>query len=452
MRIFGAVLAAGRGERMKLDIPKTLLPILGRPMIAYPLDALRQAGIIDPFVVTRGGMVRPFRKVLGSRIRFVLQPVLRGTADAVSRLKSAVRGNALLVVINADAPLFESAHIRALLAAHKAAKAAVTFATAIVDNPAGLGRVVRDPGGQVANIVEDSEASPEARRIREINAGLYAFEVPGLFALLDSIEPVGPKREKYLTRAVELALARGLKVATVTLPKESSFGVNTLAEASQARAILMARKLATLMAAGVIIDDPANVTVDWDAVVGRGSRILAGTFLLSGTRAGRDCVLGPHSVIRGARIGDRVTVRSSYVTYSRLEDDVEIGPFAHVRPGCTVKRGAGVGTHAEIVRTTLGRKVRMHHFSYLGDAVVGDDANIGAGAISANYDGHRKHPTRIGRNAFIGSGSVLVAPAVVGEGALVGAGTVVPGGRKVAPRSIVVGVPARELKRRKNGK
>jgi len=452
MRKIGAVLAAGKGERMKLPFPKTLLPMLGRPMIAYPLDALHGAGITRPLIVTRPELVRTLRDAAGPGARFVLQPQVKGTADAVLRLRAAVKGQATLVVINADAPLFEPAHIRFLLSAHAAAGAAVTFATAVVDDPRGLGRVVRDTSGRVTAIVEEAVAGTETKRIREINAGLYAFEAPTIFSLINSIRSAGSKREKYLTTAVELAIARGLKVATVTLPPDACLGINTLAEAAQARAVLLSRKLAALMARGVIVDDPQGVTVDWDAFAGPGTRILPGTMLLAGTKAGRDCVLGPNSVIRGASIGDRVTVESSYVTDSTLRDGVSVGPFAQVRPGCTLFEGAELGTHAEIVRTTLGKKVRMHHFSYMGDAIVGDGVNIGAGAISANYDGKRKHPTRIGRNAFIGSGSILVAPAVVGAGALVGAGTVVPGGRKVAPRSIVVGVPARELKRRKHGK
>jgi bifunctional UDP-N-acetylglucosamine pyrophosphorylase/glucosamine-1-phosphate N-acetyltransferase len=452
MRIFGAVLAAGKGERMKLPFPKTLLPVLGCPMIAYPLEALRRAGIAKPLIITRPEMVHRLKDAVGPASRFVLQPQVLGTADAVSRLKPAIMARATLVVINGDALLFESAHIRFLLSAHAAAGADVTFATAVVDDPRGLGRVVRDPSGRVTGIIEEAVAGTDTKQIKEINAGLYAFEAPAIFSLISSIRPAGSKREKYLTTAVELAIARGLKVATVTLPPDACLGINTLAEAAQARAILQSRKLAALMAEGVIVDDPASVTVDWDAFAGPGTRILPGTMLLAGTRAGRDCVLGPNSVIRGARIGDQVTVESSYVTDSRLENGVSVGPFAHVRPGCTLRKGAELGTHAEIVRTTLGEKVRMHHFSYMGDAIVGDGVNIGAGAISANYDGKRKHPTRIGRNAFIGSGSILVAPAIVGEGALVGAGTVVPGGRKVAPHSIVVGVPARELKGRKHGK
>jgi bifunctional UDP-N-acetylglucosamine pyrophosphorylase/glucosamine-1-phosphate N-acetyltransferase len=179
--------------------------------------------------------------------------------------------------------------------------------------------------------------------------------------------------------------------------------------------------------------------------------MFPGTLLSGKTRAGAGCALGPHAVIRDATLGNRVEVRASWVTGSRLDDDAAVGPFAHIRPGCTVGKGAHVGTHAEIVRTILGTRARMHHFSYLGDASVGPDANIGAGAVSANYDGRRKHPTRIGRGAFIGSGAVLVAPASIGDRAVVGAGSVVPAGRPVPARAVVAGVPARSLKRRKRG-
>jgi len=447
MRIFGAVLAAGRGERMRISTPKPLFPLLGRPMIHYALDALRQAGVTHPIVITSPALKPVLQQTLRN-VAFVVQPQPLGTGDAVLRVKPMVSGKAVLVVINADSPLFDPGHVGALLRQRAESGAQVSFATATVEDPTGLGRVLRDPAGAVANIVEESEASDAVRRIREINAGLYAFEAPAIFSLLDEVPLVGPKRERYLTRAVELALARGFSVATVRVPADASSGVNTLAEAAFAQAVLQSRKLAVLMTSGVIIDDPANVTVDWDVAVGPESRILPGTTLAGTTRAGSGCVLGPHSVIRDADLGDRVTVGASWVTSSRLEDDVAVGPFAHIRPGSVVKRGAHVGTHAEIVRTTLGEQTRMHHFSYLGDAVVGAGTNIGAGAISANYDGKKKWPTRIGKKAFIGSGAVLVAPATVGDGATVGAGAVVPAGRKVAPGTVVAGVPARLMKRK----
>jgi bifunctional UDP-N-acetylglucosamine pyrophosphorylase/glucosamine-1-phosphate N-acetyltransferase len=222
--------------------------------------------------------------------------------------------------------------------------------------------------------------------------------------------------------------------------------VNTLPQAAYAQAILQARKLAELMSQGVIVDDPASVTVEWNVEIGAGSRLRPGTCLEGATKVGSDCVLGPDAVLRDAVLGNRVTVRSSYVTASRLDDGVDVGPYAHIRPGCRVRAGAEVRSHAEIVRADLGEGVKMHHFSYVGDAVVGAGANIGAGAITANYDGKRKWPSKIGKEAFIGSGSVLVAPARVGDRARVGAGAVVPAGRAVKPGTTVVGVPARPLK------
>jgi len=446
MKILGAVLAAGKGERMRLSTPKPLLPLLGRPMIGWAYESLRASGIARPIVITSPALRSVFARVLGASVRTVIQPEPRGTGDAVSRLRSLVKGESVLVVIQADTPLFDPGHVKALLAARASRNALVAFATATVEDPSGLGRILRDPAGAVANIVEEAEASPAVRRVREINAGLYAFAAPAIFDLLASIEPVGAKKEKYLTRAVELALSRGASVTTVTVPAEASAGVNTLPQAAYAQAILQARKLAELMSGGVVVDDPASVTVEWAVEVGAGTRIMPGTMLQGTTRAGTDCLLGPNAVIRDSVLGNGVTVRSSYVTASRLDDSTEVGPFAHVRPGCRLRRGAHVGTHAEIVRADLGERVQMHHFSYLGDAKVGPDANIGAGAISANYDGKRKWPTRIGRQAFIGSGSVLVAPASIGDRASVGAGAVVPGGRAVKPGTTVVGVPARPLK------
>ncbi|MEK7476419.1 MAG: NTP transferase domain-containing protein [Candidatus Coatesbacteria bacterium] len=446
MKILGAVLAAGKGERMRIATPKPLLPLLGRPMVGWAYEALRASGIPDPIIITSPALRPAFAGILGRPVRTVVQPEPRGTGDAVSRLKGLVKGDCVIVVIQADTPLFDPAHITALLAARASRNALVAFATATVEDPSGLGRVLRDPAGAVANIVEETEASPAVKRVREINAGLYAFAAPAIFDLLAAIAPVGEKKERYLTRAVELALSRGASVTTVTVPADASAGVNTLPQAAYAQAILQARKLAELMSQGVIVDDPASVTVEWGVEVGAGSRLRPGTCLEGATKVGTDCVLGPDAVLRDAVLGARVTVRSSYVTASRLDDGVDVGPYAHIRPGCRVRAGAEVRSHAEIVRADLGEGVKMHHFSYVGDAVVGAGANIGAGAITANYDGKWKLPSRIGKQAFIGSGSVLVAPARVGDRARVGAGAVVPAGRAVKPGTTVVGVPAKPLK------
>jgi bifunctional UDP-N-acetylglucosamine pyrophosphorylase/glucosamine-1-phosphate N-acetyltransferase len=452
MAALGAILAAGRGERMKITVPKPLYPILGRPLITYTADMLRAAGIGRVLAVTSPAIRAELAKSIQACPKMVVQPVPRGTGEAVMRLKPYAKGKCTLVIINADNPLFEPSQIRALLAAHARSRAQVTFATALVDDPRGLGRVLRDPDGSVANIVEEAEATDEVRRIREINAGMYAFEAPAIFGLLDAVKPAGSKKEIYLTRAVELALARGLQVATIRVPAEAAIGINTLSDAALAQAVLQARKLSQLMDNGVLIEDPSSVTIDWEVRVGAGTRILPGTILRGATSAGNGCVLGPHSVITGAKLGNGVSVKSSYITNSTVADGAAVGPFAHVRPGCAIGAGCVVGTHAECNRTRLGRNVQMHHFSYLGDATVGDRANIGAGAISANYNGRTKSPTVIGKNAFIGSGAVLVAPARVGDRGVVGAGAVLPAGRTVPPGSVFAGVPAHKINRKKGGK
>lgn len=447
MRISGAVLAAGRGERMRIAVPKPVFPLLGRPMIEWSLGALRGAGITAPVVVTSPALKPVLTGALKPRPVFAIQPSPLGTGDAVDRVRPHIKGKGVLVVINADSPLFLPEHLEALLAARAAAKALVAFATATVANPTGLGRVLRDPSGQVANIVEEGEASPAVRQVREINAGLYAFETPGIFDLLRAIPPAGPKGERYLTRAVEMAIARGAAVATVAVPAESSAGVNTLAEAAYAQSILQARVLARWMAEGVIVDDPLATWVDESVRLSPGVRLLPGTKLEGRTMVGAGCVLGPHAVIRDARIGPKSVVRSSTVTGAEIGEGCAVGPYAHLRPGTRLGRGVVIGTGAEVNRSQLGDGVRMQHFSYLGDARIGEGANIGAGAITANYDGRTKHPTAIGVRAFIGSGSVLVAPARIGDGAVVGAGAVVPGGRPVAARTVVAGVPARLMKK-----
>ncbi|MBI4355235.1 MAG: bifunctional N-acetylglucosamine-1-phosphate uridyltransferase/glucosamine-1-phosphate acetyltransferase [Candidatus Omnitrophica bacterium] len=400
---------------MRSAVPKVLHPIAGRPMLGYTLEAAQALGVRDPIIVIGAGAVQ-VRAALPSRTRVVVQTERRGTGDAVERtrrLLSRFRGD--LLVLYADAPLVRVENLRRLIQAHRTSGAAATLLTAELDEPGSYGRVVRNGDGSVHAIVEHAEATDDERAIREVNIGHACFDATRLFAALRSVRPSQVKREYYLTDVIgRLAAEQSGSVQAVQAQEASeAMGINSRKELAQAAAVMRQRILERLMAQGVTIIDPANTWIDADVVIGQDTTILPYVFIESGVRIGRRCRIGPFARLRsGVRLGDEVRV----------------------------------GNFTELVRSTVGRGVKMNHFSYLGDATVGAKTNIGAGTVTANYDGRRKSKTRIGAGAFIGSDTVLVAPVSVGAGAVTGAGCVVPRGR-VPAKAVVVGVPARPLRK-----
>ncbi len=415
--IAAVVLAAGKGVRMQSDLPKVLHRILGAPMVRFPLDALDAAGIGRKVVVLGVGREQ-VEKVLAGRpgVVFALQPEPRGTADAVAAGLSALEGyEGPVVVAYGDTPLLGAASVRAILEAHGRARAACTVATAEAPDPHGYGRIVRDREGRLARIVEEKDATPEERAIREINGGLYAFEAARLRAALGRVEPDNRAGEYYLTDAVRLLLAGGDRIATVRLPFAEMAGVNTRRELVEAAGALALRRAHELVDAGVDVLAPALTWIEVDVSVGEGTTIE------------------PFTVIRrGARIGARC----------------HVGPFAHVAEGTVLEDEAEIGNFVEVKRTTVRRGAKAKHLSYLGDGDIGPKANIGAGTVFCNYDGKTKSKTTVGERAFVGSGTMLVAPVEVGPGATTAAGAVVTKGKKVPPGEVWAGVPARPFSRR----
>ena len=445
MEIVSVILAAGQGTRMKSALPKVLHPILGKPMAWYSLEAARQVTGSVPFlVIGHGG--QDVRQTLGETARYVLQEPQLGTGHAVLQTAAELRGKSDLVLVTyADMPLLRSETLQNLIAAQQASSAVFTMLTVMLDDPHGFGRVVRGSDGNVLKIVEEAQATPEQLALRELNVGVYCFKAEWLWEALPRI-PLSPKGEYYLTDLVELAVADELTVQALAMDDPTEMiGVNSRVHLAEATALMRRRINQQWMEAGVSMIDPSAVYIEPEVSLGRDTVLWPGTILQGKTQVGEGCIIGPNTIVQDTHIGNHCTVLMSVLEQALLEDDVEIGPFGHLRKGAHLAQGVHMGNFGEVKNSYLGPGSKMGHFSYLGDATVGEEVNIGAGTITCNYDGEHKHPTQIGAGAFIGSDTMLVAPVNIGEGARTGAGSVVT--KDVASKTLVVGMPARAIRK-----
>ena len=441
MNLTTIVLAAGAGTRMKSPLPKVLHPLAGRPMVAYVLDVARALEPAQLVVVTGyGGEL--VRQALGDGPLYATQEQRLGTGHAVQQAAAVAGGANTVLVVYGDTPLIRPETLRRMLEQHRAADAAITILTFRPESPAGYGRIARQPGtGRVLAIVEDAAATVEERAIGEVNSGILCFRDAWLWPNLAALEP-SDAGEFYLTDLVKTAVRQGETVAALEVadPLEV-MGVDHRAKLARAEAEMRRRINERWMLAGVTLIHPETTYIDAGVEIGPDTVVWPNTLLQGQTRIGAGCTIGPGSVIRGSTIGGGCRVELSVVEEAVMEDGSDVGPFGHLRKGGRLGQGAHMGNFGEIKNATLGAGAKMGHFSYLGDASVGAGANIGAGTITCNYDGTRKHRTEIGAGAFIGSDTMLVAPVTVGEGAKTGAGSVVT--HDVPPGGIVYGVPAR---------
>lgn len=447
MSIATIILAAGQGTRMKSEQPKVLHAIGGKPMVVRAVETAERIGAQRLVVVVGHGAEAVTAAVRG-RAETVLQAQQLGTGHAVLQAADLLRGNSdLVVVLYADMPLLRPETLQALIAAQRANTAGcLTMLTVTLANPRGFGRIVRAADGSVAAIVEEAECTPEQRAIRELNAGVYVFDSAWLWQALVRIQPKS-KGEYYLTDLVEIAVADGQRVIGVEVnDPDEVIGVNTRVHLAEAEAILRRRINEQHMLNGVTLIDPATTYIEESVQIGADTIIYPNVQLRGNTVIGKRCVIDSNTVIVDSRIGDECHIKASFIESATLEDHVEIGPFGHLRQGAYLCEGVHLGNFGEVKNARLGRKTRMGHFSYIGDAEIGEDVNIGAGTITVNFDGVHKHKTIIGDHAFIGSDSLLIAPIVVADNARTAAGAVVT--RDVPPNHIAVGVPARmrELK------
>jgi bifunctional UDP-N-acetylglucosamine pyrophosphorylase / glucosamine-1-phosphate N-acetyltransferase len=446
-RTTAVVLAAGLGTRMKSSTAKVLHPLCGRPMLAYVLDAwaeIAAKGDATPRpIVVYSPAVDALRAPFEERADFALQDEPRGTGDAVRAALTVVPDDsAEILVLSGDVPLITDEDLQVVLDARRQDDAAIALATVFAADPARLGRVVRGEFGTVESIVEAKDATEDELANNEINAGLYAFDAEWLRRRIASLEPSATTGELYLTELVRLAREDGRLVIAVAFEDDGRFdGINDRSQLAAAEWNLRVRRNEEHMRDGVTMRDPSTVYLDWDVTLAPDVTLEPNVILRGATSIGEGSVIGPGTHIVDSTIGRGARVWASVVESSTVEDEATIGPYSHLRPGSVVGRGAEVGNYAELKNAHLGAGSKQHHMSYLGDAEIGKDANIGAGTITANYDGTQKHRTTIGDGAFIGVDTMIVAPRDIGEGAKTGAGAVVT--KDVPAGKLAVGVPAR---------
>ena len=409
------VLAAGKGTRMISEIPKVMHPICGKPMLQYVLDIARDAGSLKTYVVV-GHKSQWVKGYLPKDCVAVEQPKLLGTADAVRRVENRLRGfRGDVLILCGDTPLLKKGIIKDLLRKHKNSKAAGTFLTTVVHDPFGYGRVIRDEKKNVAAIREEKDAVGYEKDIAEINVGVYCFQSRELFGALKEIKLNAKKREFYLTDIIELFAQKNLVIKTIeTEDAAEGQGINTREDLARAEALMRQRILKDFMLQGVTIIDPSTTFIDENVKIGVDTVVQPFTYIEKDVRIGHHC---------------------------------RIGPFARLRMGTRLGNHVEIGNFTEVSRAKVGDKTLMKHFSFIGDALVGPRVNIGAGVITANFDGKDKNTTRIAANSFIGSNTVLVAPVKIGKRVMVGAGSVVTRGRTIPDNSVVYGVPAKIVSR-----
>ena len=445
MKVTPIILAAGQGTRMRSSLPKVLHPVCGQPMIEYSLRAAWEASTELPVVVIGHG-AEPVREFLGDAALCVIQEPQLGTGHAVLQAEPLLRGKTDLVLVTyGDMPLLRSETLSRLVEMQKQNSGPLTMLTVIAPDPRGFGRVLRGPDGKVRAIIEEAAATSEQLSINELNVGAYCFRSDWLWEALGRIR-VSKKGEYYLTDTVALAVQAGLSVqAIVSDDLVETIGINTRIHLSEADAAMRRRINTAHMLAGVSIIDPLAAYIEAGVTIGQDTVIWPDTYLRGETVIGKGCVLGPETIITDSRIGDSCKVLKSVLDGALLEDDVDMGPFARLRKGAHLCRGVHMGNFGEVKDSTLGPGTKMGHFSYIGNAAIGPNVNIGAGTITCNYDGEKKHPTEIGEDVFIGSDTMLVAPVKLGARSRTGAGAVVT--KDVPPDTLVVGVPARAIRK-----
>lgn len=436
-KVMAVVLAAGHGKRMKSKLPKVLHRVGGRYMVQHVLDALEGAGVSETVLVVGHGAER-VREALGPGYRYAVQAEQLGTGHAVLQAEPEVGEDCdTVMVVCGDTPLLTGDTLRRLLQRHRESGAAATVLSAVFSDPTGYGRIIRNQEGELVQIVEESDASAEVKRIAEGNTGTYCFSREHLFAALKELSPDNAQGEYYLPDVLTVMRRRRLKVVAAALAdEEEARGINSRRQLAEVGQIMRRRVLQRLMEAGVTIVDPETTYIDSTVEIDVDTVIHPFTFIEGETRIGSDCIIGPFTRIVSSRLGSRVEVLNSVILESELGDRCQIGPFAYLRPLTRLADGVKVGDFVEIKKSQVGRGSKIPHLSYIGDATLGEGVNIGAGTITCNYDGERKYPTVVEDGAFIGSNTNLVAPLRVGAHAVTGAGSTIT--KDVPPYALAV--------------
>lgn len=425
------VLAAGKSTRMRSKTPKALHPVCGRPLLAHILEALGAAGVTQRVVVV-GHQAETLQASMDSHfgpgtLEYALQAEQKGTGHAAQMAEPLLTGHlGTILILPGDAPLLSAEVISGLLRFHQNEAASATVLTALLPEPGAYGRILRDESGGVAAIIEARDCTPDQLRVNEINTGVYAFSAPALFTALRDLQPDNAQGELYLTDVIGLLRVAGQAVRALVSPDpDVILGVNNRVELAEVSEKMRRRILRDLMLSGVSVIDPATTYVEAGVEIGQDTVLYPGTSIGGRSRIGEDCVIGPQAHLLDATIGNGVQARLCVIEKTEVGDGTRIGPYAHLRPGSRIGADVKIGNFVETKAATLGDHVSAGHLTYIGDAEVGANTNIGAGTITCNYDGYEKHRTTIGAGSFIGSQTTLVAPLTVGDNAFTAAGSVI---------------------------
>ncbi|MEK4533860.1 bifunctional UDP-N-acetylglucosamine diphosphorylase/glucosamine-1-phosphate N-acetyltransferase GlmU [Peribacillus sp. FSL K6-1552] len=423
---YAIILAAGQGTRMKSKLYKVLHPVCGKPMVQHVIDQVNQLQIED-IVTVIGHGAEKVQEQLGDSCKYALQEQQLGTAHAVMQAGDVLSDKSgITLVICGDTPLIKAETMEALITLHEQSKAKATILTAYADNPDGYGRVLRSENGLVEKIIEHKDASDEERYVKEINTGTYCFDNQALFSALKKVSNDNVQGEYYLPDVIEILKEEGESVtAFQSSDFDETLGVNDRVALSQAEQTLRSRINESHMRNGVTIIDPLTTFIEADVKIGQDTVIYPGSLIKGKSIIGQDCLIGPNSEISDCEIGDGTEIQQSVVHESSIGSSVKIGPFAHVRPQSDIQDSVKIGNFVEIKKTVFGKGSKASHLSYIGDAEVGENVNIGCGSITVNYDGTNKHLTKIEDDVFIGCNSNLVAPVTIGKGAYVAAGSTI---------------------------
>ena len=433
------VLAAGKGTRMKSDLVKVLHPLAGTPMLSFSLDLARRLHP-DRLVVVVGfqeGLIR--KEFSADDLTFVHQEEQLGTGHAVLVTGPALKDfQGTVLILSADVPLLTEGTVRKFLESHQDHQAILSVLTTRVDDPRGYGRIFRDAEGVLLRIVEDRDLPATGKTIREINTGIYCLEAGFLFSALSSLSDQNAQKEYYLTDIVEKATSQ--KKTVIGFLAEEPFevmGINTRVELAKASQVLRLKIAEQHMLAGVTLIDPQTAYIERQVEIGRDTVISPNCYLLGKTSLGAGCLVEPGCKLTDTRVGNGVIIKtSSVIAESVIEDGVEVGPFAHLRPQTILREGSKIGNFVEVKKSVIGKGTKANHLSYLGDATLGEKVNVGAGTITCNYDGRKKHPTVIEDGVFIGSNTEIVAPVKIGRNSIVGAGSTIT--KEVPPDTLAV--------------
>jgi bifunctional UDP-N-acetylglucosamine pyrophosphorylase / glucosamine-1-phosphate N-acetyltransferase len=423
---YAVILAAGQGTRMKSKLYKVLHPVCGKPMVQHVVDQVMKLNIQEVVTIIGHG-AEMVQAQLGDSSRYALQDQQLGTAHAVNQAQSMLEGlSGVTIVVCGDTPLIKAETMEALFKHHEEMAAKATILTARIADPTGYGRIIRNPEGLVEKIVEHKDASEVERNINEINTGTYCFDNLALFEALKNVSNDNVQGEYYLPDVIEIIKKQGEVVSAFQTGEfEETLGVNDRVALAEAERIMRVRTNAAHMRNGVTIIDPANTYIETDVEIGQDTVIYPGTMIKGKTIIGAECQIGPNSEIDSCLIGNQTVVRQSVAHNSSIGARVNIGPFAHIRPQSTIENEVKIGNFVEIKKAVFGKGSKASHLSYIGDAEVGSDVNIGCGSITVNYDGKNKYLTKIEDGVFIGCNSNLVAPVTIGKDAYVAAGSTI---------------------------